>query len=214
MTEPPMSAPSSLADFTDELMALSDSLKQKASELAARERALVKKEAEFTRSCESAAQSKDGYISELEQQLARLRAHVPELESKLSRTRRERGELVQRLANTEVWLAEAEAKAVDTTNELHDKEKATIARDHTHSKVKHDVERRITVYTAFIQVLFGLLEGTAAEPQLLSSEIRDDPHAFEAVLPDHSMLALHAFGCIPDLMATPLVAQNFQMQRR
>lgn len=206
--------PNSLAEFTDELMALSASLKHKANELAARERELLKNEAEFVRSCESAAQNKDGYVAELEQELVLLRARASRLETKLSRARRESSELTQRLASTEVWLADAEAKAADTSSELHDKEQATNSRDQTLSRAKNDVDRRLTMYNAFIQVLMGLLEVGAAEPQLLSPEVRDDPHAFEAPLPDYSMFALHAFSCVPDLMATTLVLQNFQMQRR
>ncbi len=50
--------------------------------------------------------------------------------------------------------------------------------------------------------------------QLVPAAVREDPRVFEVSLPDHSGLALQAFACVPDLMVTPLVLDNVQMQQR
>ena len=60
---------SSLSDFTDELMALSESLKRRAEGLATREAALDARERDFEETCARMQQGKDSYVVELEQEL-------------------------------------------------------------------------------------------------------------------------------------------------
>ena len=72
MSQPPRAPAqfSSLSDFTDELMVLSESLKRRAEGLAAREKTLDARERDLEATGARMQQGKDSYLVELEEELA------------------------------------------------------------------------------------------------------------------------------------------------
>ena len=219
----------SLSDFTDELMLLSESLKRRAEGLAQREgrtaqreQALQAREAEFERTCARMQEGKDTYLAELEEELAAVRQRLQANEAQLARFRRERADVTQRLASTQSWLQDAESKAAQLSDQVRHQEKTAGARTDAQRNERRSTDRRVASLSAFVQVLFDLLEGDGATApakgraacQLLPAPVREDPRVFEADLPDHGGLALQAFACVPELMSAQLVLDNVQMQQR
>jgi len=212
---------------------LSDSLKRKTEDLAARERELARREAELARReaelgagahVDRTHESREAYVAELEEEMATLRKRLDSTESQLAKFRRERSEVTQRLASTQSWLQDAETKAAHLSDRIRDHEKAASARTDVQRTERHQTDRRVTALHAFVSVLFDLLEGPDQRgrapskgpppPQLLPPAVREDLRVFEVELPDHSGLALQAFACLPELMASQLVLDSVQMQQR
>jgi hypothetical protein len=149
---------SSLSDFTDELMALSESLKRRAEGLAAREAALDARERDFEKACARTQQGKDSYVVELEQELAATRSRLQATEAQLARFRRERADVTQRLASTQSWLQDAESKAAQLSDQVRHHEKAASARTDSQRRDRRHGDKRTVALGAFVQVLFDLLE--------------------------------------------------------
>lgn len=197
MSQPPRAPAqfSSLSDFTDELMVLSESLKRRAEGLAAREKTLDARERDLEATGARMQQGKDSYLVELEEELAAAQERLKVTEAQLARFRRERADVTQRLASTQSWLQDAESKAAQLSDQVRHHEKAAGARTDSQRQERRQYDKRVSAIGAFVQVLFDLLEGNDTKASKVCAGALAIPSAPTASLPTGQLLTLQACCC-------------------